>query len=218
MSALEKQHHMKAVTLVKIFDRPLGRLAVTPCRTMPYRHSIAERALHPCPYLHVALRKYREMPLLYWGYHTSSSQSSVRGIAPNLFFMRRPKPHIALCGGIAEIISRYRAMPGYLAWALVPCQICRVAEGCLWQTPSRGPWRHICVFKLKLWGVLLEREFWLSFAFVPVWEAQGELLMHIMWHNGEVAMELPLLPFINHSCGMAHIVDEKISTTSRQRL
>ena len=78
-----------------------------------FRDSIATEGIARgtvLPLFHVVSRKHRRDTPLLRGYRTSSAHARRRGIIPNLCTLRHPKPHSSRSGGIAEIVSRYRAL------------------------------------------------------------------------------------------------------------
>ena len=93
-----------------------------PYRAIPFRDSIAEGGIAPICLVFIGYRaSIAEIPLLRGGYRTSTShalqggnaQKRGRGYRTQLAMLRHQKPHSAQYGGIAEIVSRYRAIWGH---------------------------------------------------------------------------------------------------------
>ena len=93
-----------------------------PYRAIPFRDSIAEGGIAP---ICLAFMWYRasiaEIPFSGGGDRTSTShallggnsQKRGRGVSHPIGHAETPKPHSAQWGGIAEIVSRYRAIWGH---------------------------------------------------------------------------------------------------------
>ena len=86
------------------------------------RDSIAERGIAPICLVFIGYRaSIAEIPPLRGGCRTSTShalqggnaQKRGRGCRTQLAMLRHQKPHSAQWGGIAEIVSRYRAIRGH---------------------------------------------------------------------------------------------------------
>ena len=90
-----------------------------PYRALPFRDSIAEGGIAPICLVFIGYRaSIAEIPLLRGGYRTSilhalqggNAQKRGTGYRTQLAMLRHQKPDNAQYGGIAEIVSRYRAI------------------------------------------------------------------------------------------------------------
>ena len=97
---------------------------IPPYLARPFRDDIAEGGIAPICLVFIGYRaSIAEIPLLRGGggYRTSTShalqggngQKRGRGYRTKLAMLRHQKPHSAQQGGIAEIVSRYRAIRGH---------------------------------------------------------------------------------------------------------
>ena len=93
-----------------------------PYRGIPFQDSIAERGIAPICLVFMWYRaSIAEIPLLWGGIAPPLRECSPRGkrsergrgYRTQMAMLRHQKPHSAQQGGIAEIVSRYRAIRGH---------------------------------------------------------------------------------------------------------